>query len=392
MSEWQEYSLEDIAHINPTERLAKGIVAKKVAMEYLQPFTKKISAFSLEEYKGGVKFRNGDTVMARITPSLENGKTSYIDILEDGEIGFGSTEFIVLREKNGISEKQFIYYFSISAELRNIAILSMTGSSGRQRVQTDVVKQHEFLLPPLPEQKAIAEVLSSLDDKIDLLHRQNKTLEQMAETLFRQWFAEEVGDDWEEGVISDLVDFNPKRVLAKGTIATYLEMASLNTKTFNPEGWYDREFKSGTKFINEDTLLARITPCLENGKTAYVTFLQENQVAWGSTEFIVMRPKQGIHPFFAYTLARNKDFREYAEGCLVGSSGRQRIDLEHLKKFDIPIPPKNIIDDFNNTLETIVPKLKMNAVQIHTLESLRDTLLPKLMSGEIRVNYNKEAE
>ncbi|HHT00441.1 MAG TPA: restriction endonuclease subunit S [Thiomicrospira sp.] len=204
--EWREYQLEEIAHINPTERLPKGTIAKKVAMEYLQPFTKTIPTYSLEKYKGSVKFRNGDTVMARITPSLENGKTAYVDILDDDEVGYGSTEFIVLKEKASISDKQFIYYFAISPELRDIAILSMTGSSGRQRVQTDVVKQHEFLLPPLPEQKAIAEVLSSLDDKIDLLHRQNKTPEQMAETLFRQWFVEEVGEDWGVLCLSDVAE------------------------------------------------------------------------------------------------------------------------------------------------------------------------------------------
>jgi len=209
-SEWREYQLEDIAQINPTERLPKGTIAKKVAMEILQPFTKKIPTFTLEEYKGGIKFRNGDTVMARITPSLENGKTAYVDVLDDAEVGYGSTEFIVFREKEGVSDKHFLYYFAISPELRDIAILSMTGSSGRQRVQTDVVKQHEFLLPPLPEQKAIAEVLSSLDDKIDLLHRQNKTLEQMAETLFRQWFVVEAG---EEGVLGDVIEiFDSKRI------------------------------------------------------------------------------------------------------------------------------------------------------------------------------------
>lgn len=184
MSEWKEYKLEDFAKINPIERLPKGALAKKVAMEVLQPFTKKINSYSLEKYSGGTKFKNGDTVMARITPSLENGKTSFVDFLDNEEIGFGSTEFIVLRERENISDKHFLYYLAISPELRDIAILSMTGSSGRQRVQTDVVKEYSLLLPPLPEQKAIAKILSSLDDKIDLLHRQNKTLETMAETLF----------------------------------------------------------------------------------------------------------------------------------------------------------------------------------------------------------------
>lgn len=191
MSEWREMALDSVALINPAESLKRGTIAKKIAMDAIQPFTKKPSSFAIEEYNGGMKFRNGDTIIARITPCLENGKTAYIDILKDGEVGFGSTEYIVLREREEISDKQFLYYFSISSVFRDIAILSMTGSSGRQRVQTEVVRQHIFELPSLPEQKAIAAVLSSLDDKIDLLHRQNQTLEAMAETLFRQWFDKE---------------------------------------------------------------------------------------------------------------------------------------------------------------------------------------------------------
>jgi type I restriction enzyme S subunit len=253
-------------------------------------------------------------------------------------------------------------------------------------INTEILKSILISYPPLSEQRAIAAVLSSLDDKIDLLHRQNKTLEAMAETLFRQWFVEEAKEDWEEGKISNLIEFNPKRQLSKGTIAPYLEMASLSTSTFNPDSWYNRKFSSGTKFLNGDTLLARITPCLENGKTAYVTFLDNDQVGWGSTEYIVMRSRDKLHPFFSYTLARNAEFREYAKGCLAGSSGRQRVEINHLMNYKIKIPPDNILLEFNEFAESIVPKLRSNSDQIRTLEKLRDTLLPKLMSGEVRVS------
>ena len=351
MSEWQEMSLDSVAIINPTESLKRGELAKKIAMDAIQPFAKKPSSFSIDEFNGGMKFRNGDTVIARITPCLENGKTAYINVLNDDEIGFGSTEYIVLREREGISNKQFLYYFAISSVFRDIAILSMTGSSGRQRVQMAVVRQHIFELPSLPEQKAIAAVLSSLDNKIDLLHRQNKTLEAMAETLFRQWFVVELDGNYEFGKISDVVEFNPIRQLSKGQKAPYLEMAALSTEVFNPSNWYEREFSSGTKFINGDTLLARITPCLENGKSAYVSFLDDNQVGWGSTEYIVMRSRLSLHPFFTYVLSRNSDFRDYAEGCLSGSSGRQRVDISHLKNYPIIIPSKNTIEKFNAIID-----------------------------------------
>ncbi|HEY9188848.1 MAG TPA: restriction endonuclease subunit S [Ignavibacteria bacterium] len=135
MKGWREMSLKDVAIINPAEKLPKGKISKKVAMEILQPFSKKIPSFSLEPYNGGMKFRNGDTIIARITPCLENGKAAFVDILDNNELGFGSTEYIVLRERKDISDKHFLYYFAISPDFRDVAILSMTGSSGCQRVQ-----------------------------------------------------------------------------------------------------------------------------------------------------------------------------------------------------------------------------------------------------------------
>ena len=231
-------------------------------------------------------------------------------------------------------------------------------------------------------------MLKSFDDKIDLLHRQNKTLEAMAETLFHHWFMED--ESLEQITVNDLIEFNPKRTLRKGTEATYLEMAGLSTQSFNATGYYTREFTSGTKFINQDTLLARITPCLENGKAGYVTFLSDNEVGWGSTEYIVMRPKSGIHPLMAYVLCRNQDFKDYAESCMEGSSGRQRVNVDHLKEFTIGKPSDEVIQQFNDYLESIESKLIYNSKQIQTLENLRNTLLPKLMSGEVRVQYQTE--
>ena len=237
-------------------------------------------------------------------------------------------------------------------------------------------------------QKYIGDTYFNLSLKIDLLHRQNKTLEAMAETLFRQWFIED--ETLAEVVVSELIEFNPKRSLSKGTDAIYLEMAGLSTQSFNATGYYRREFSSGTKFVQQDTLLARITPCLENGKAGYVTFLNDNEVGWGSTEYIVMRPKISIHPLMAYVLCRNQDFKDYAESCMEGSSGRQRVNVDHLKEFTIGKPSDEVIQQFNDYLESIEAKLIYNSKQIQTLENLRDTLLPKLMSGEVSVQYQTE--
>ena len=175
-----KYKLGDISIINPREIIKKGTIAKKVDMAVLQPFTRKIPSFELLEYKGGTKFRNGDTIMARITPCLENGKTSQVSILDDNEIGFGSTEYIVFRAKEGISDCNFLYYLVCSDIVRDPAIKSMVGSSGRQRVQTDVIQNLEIDLPSFETQKQIASILSALDDKIELNNKINENLRQSA--------------------------------------------------------------------------------------------------------------------------------------------------------------------------------------------------------------------
>lgn len=173
---WTTKKLSEIAYINPRESIGKGVVAKKVPMDRLQPFCRDIPEFVLEEYKGGTKFKNDDTIMARITPCLENGKIAKVSILSNDEIGFGSTEYIVFRAIDGVSDADFLYYLICSPLVRNPAIKSMVGSSGRQRVQTNVVANLGIELPPLEEQRKIGELLKTFDDKIKLNNEINNNL------------------------------------------------------------------------------------------------------------------------------------------------------------------------------------------------------------------------
>lgn len=175
-SEWKIMKLSDIALFNPRESIKRGQLAKKIAMDKLQPFNRDIPEFSIEEFKGGTKFRNGDTLMARITPCLENGKIAKVNILDEDEIGFGSTEYIVFRAIENLSDPDYLYYLVCSPIVRDVAIKSMVGSSGRQRVQTDVVENIEIAVPTLIEQRKIGKLLSSIDDKIAINSRINKNL------------------------------------------------------------------------------------------------------------------------------------------------------------------------------------------------------------------------
>ena len=180
---WTTKKLSEIAYINPRESIGKGVVAKKVPMDKLQPFCRDVPEFVLGEYKGGTKFRNDDTIMARITPCLENGKIAKVSVLNTDEIGFGSTEYIVFRAIDGVSDADFLYYLISSPLVRNPAIKSMVGSSGRQRVQTDVVANLDIELPPIEEQRKIGGLLKTFDDKIKLNNEINNNLEQQIEMV-----------------------------------------------------------------------------------------------------------------------------------------------------------------------------------------------------------------
>jgi type I restriction enzyme S subunit len=259
-----------------------------------------------------------------------------------------------------------------------------TGSAQPQLPIRDL-KEIIFLLPMLPEQRAIAGVLSSLDDKIDLLHRQNKTLEGMAEALWRKMFVEEADSGWHNGKLGDIADINPLRSIKKGTSATYLDMSNMPTAGPFPKEWVQREYTSGIKFKNGDTIIARITPCLENGKTAYVNFLNHEEIAWGSTEYIVIAPKPGYCSEWYYFLARNDDFRDFAIQNMTGTSGRQRVSGDSIAEYEIAIPPMNISEKYITFTGPVMEHIRQNSFQIRTLSRLRDTLLHKLMSGEVRV-------
>lgn len=176
MSNWTTKKLSEIVRFNPREKIKRGTLAKKIAMDTLVSFCRDVPSFDLTEYNGGTKFRNGDTIMARITPCLENGKTAKVSILDDNEVGFGSTEYIVFRAIEGISNEDYVYYLVCSPIVRDPAIKSMVGSSGRQRVQTDVLKNLEICVPDLETQDKIGLILKSIDDKITINKKINENL------------------------------------------------------------------------------------------------------------------------------------------------------------------------------------------------------------------------
>ncbi|MEO0074842.1 MAG: restriction endonuclease subunit S, partial [candidate division WOR-3 bacterium] len=188
--DWEEVVFSKVIDVNPYRELKKGSRAKYVSMDALEPFSRKIYNITIKEYKGGTKFKKNDTLFARITPCLENGKIAFVDFLTEGEVGFGSTEFIVLSAKENLTDPYFVYYLSRTPEIRKIAIKSMTGTSGRQRVENDIFDSIIVRIPNISEQTAIAKILSDLDAKIELNQQMNKTLEEIGRAIFKHWFVD----------------------------------------------------------------------------------------------------------------------------------------------------------------------------------------------------------
>ena len=414
-SDWNDSVLSDVIDFNPKEELKKGKTAKKIAMEELHPFDKKVNGFTLAEYSGGAKFRNGDTLLARITPCLENGKTAYVDILEKDEIAFGSTEFIVMRAKTGITDEAFIYYLATSPAFRAVAIQSMTGTSGRQRVQNNLLENAVFRIPTLPEQRAIAATLSALDDKIELNNRINKTLEEMAQALFKQWFVDfEFPDEngqpykssggemeeselgpipkgWKLARLSDICN-----VLSGGTPKTGVaEYWNGPIPFFSPKDASDGFYTIDTEKTITGEGLKNCNSKLYPKDTVFITargtvgkvVLSGRDMAMNQSCYALQgREEIGQYFLFFQTVRAAEQLRKSASGAV--------FDAIIVKSFDsikVVVPPTCFLESFCELVHSLLSNVCLNTEQNNYLSSLRDAILPQLMSGEIRVPIEEVA-
>ena len=399
MEQWKEYRLEDFIHFNPTITLKKGTVARKIAMDNLIPHSRKIYSWSIEPYSGGAKFQNGDTIMARITPCLENGKHSYVSILDEGEIAYGSTEYIVMRGINGISNNLFVYYLSQYSKFKNAAVKSMVGSSGRQRAQVDVLKNLAFNLPGLTEQKRIADFLSSLDDKIELNRQINDNLEQQAQALFKSWFVDfepfkdgefvdsELGmipKGWEVVRVSKFINIsketiNPNR--NPNVLYAHYSIPAFDNGT-KPEYQIGAEIKSNKLVVNNGTtLVSKLNPRIK--RIWHISKVENNGIC--STEFIPYMDKNG-NSCFLYCYLTSDVFYGTALSLVNGATGsHQRFHANDTLNFLFPYNA-SVAHQFNDKVNPILEKKATLLFESHRLEQLRDTLLSRLMSGELKIN------
>ena len=416
MSKWRKKQLQEIAFLKPTENLKKGDIAPNIPMANIKEFQRDVVKIDYGEFRGGTKFRNGDTLLAKITPCLENGKTAFVNCLQEDEIGFGSTEFIVLRAKENIDER-FLYYLSISPEFRKQAISLMEGTSGRKRVNENALKISDFLIPDLEEQRKIANILSAIDDKIQINNQINQELEAMAKTLYDYWFVQfdfpdQNGKPYKSS--GGKMVYNPelKREIPEGWgVEKLSEFLVLNKDKYNKElNWQKIHYLETSNLIENkieklkkldiksDKIPSRAKEIVKDRDILY-SLVRPNQMHFGfirnpiqnlvaSTGFVLLscevNPIYNIFFYLFMTLPNN--VRRMIKLSESSTSSYPSIRPEDILNMEIVTPY-----DFSNYrslveyLDKIYYQIDVLYKQNEALIQLRDWLLPMLMNGQVKV-------
>mgnify|MGYP002775255392 CR=1 FL=1 len=401
--EWKEVTLGNFMQCNPKRTIKKGQEARKITMDLLIPHSKTIRNWNYEPYSGGAKFQNGDTIMARITPCLENGKHAFVSILDEGEIAYGSTEYFVFCGKENVSDDDFVYYLTKTPLFRDTAIKSMVGSSGRQRAQMDVLENLQMLVPKdISDQRRIASILSSLDRKIELNNKINAELEEMAQAIFKNWFVDfepfkdgefvesELGmipEGWKVGSIGDIVEFQNGFAFSSKDFSEYGEYKIITIKSVQDgcllsEGSskiseYPTKMPAYCKLQSGDILLS-LTGNV--GRCCLVTephLLLNQRVA-------KIKAKESFDNSFSYALFRLKETKELLISISRGTAQANLSPVE-ASKLPMVIPSEDARKNFSMISDSIMDKIISIHIENSRLSLLRDTLLPRLMSGELEV-------
>ncbi|WP_232287702.1 restriction endonuclease subunit S [Verminephrobacter eiseniae] len=425
--EWGEIPFSEAVLLNPATPLVKGVIYPFVEMSAIAVGTRDVKCSEYRNFSGGgSRFQDRDTLMARITPCLENGKLARFQAPEGEPIGHGSTEFIVIRGKPNVTDNDYAYYLAISSEVRKFAISQMTGTSGRQRVPTDALGKISVLLPPLTEQKAIAHILGTLDDKIALNRRMNATLEAIAQVLFKSWFVDfdpvraKMEGRWQRdqslpGLPADLYDLFPERLVAS-------ELGEI------PEGWAIGSFSEAVEIIGGGTPKTSVSEywggdipwfsVVDTPPSSDVFVVQTEKsitrsglngssarmIAKGTTiisargtvgnlgiagrdmtfnqSCYALRGKNGSGDYFVFLSAQCmvEQLKVMAHGSVFSTITRQTFDAVRFV-----LPPEPVLQQFERTATSVFDAIFGNGNDSRSLARLRGTLLPKLISGELRI-------
>jgi type I restriction enzyme S subunit len=389
MTEWKEYKLIDITEPIKETYIPNGSEnLLYIGLEHIEQATLRLNGIgkSTDVTSNKFLFKLNDVLFGKL-------RVYFRKVVKPKFNGICSTDIWVFRAKEGFSQ-DFLFYFFANWDFVNLAD-GGEGGTRMPRADWNFLKHTVWNIPTLLEQKSIASILSSLDDKIDLLHRQNATLEKMAETLFRQWFVEEVQEDWEEIKLGSIVEVI-NGVSYKSVDLNSSRTAMVTLKSFDRNGGFRMDgFKEYTGNYKELHILKE-----GDLVVAHTDITQEADVI-GNPVMVIGNPKYDTMVFsmdlvkvtskddnysneYLYLLMKSNEFKEH---CLGYSNGSTVLHLSKkaVPEFEMKLPPNNLINDFSKIVKPLVQKQFKNQTQIRTLTALRDTLLPKLMSGEVRV-------
>ncbi|OGX61452.1 MAG: hypothetical protein A2471_04285 [Omnitrophica WOR_2 bacterium RIFOXYC2_FULL_45_15] len=383
---WKECLFSEFVEIAPQVKLNNGSVYSFIEMADLSENSKYCVSKETRTFNGsGTRFEEKDTLFARITPCLENGKICQVRGLLNNK-AFGSTEFHVFRGKTGISDTDFVFYLSRWNEVRDFAEANLHGTSGRQRVPKESFDNLLLNLPSLPEQRAIAGVLSSLDDKIDLLHRQNKTLEGIAESLWRKMFVEDADPNWKKGTLSEF-----------GRIVCGKTPSKKNSEYFDGRVPFIKipDMHGNVFIFDTEDLLTEEGRTSQDNKTiparsvcvsciATVGLVGMNAIDSQTNQQInTIIPNEEYQRYYLFLLMRSMTDDLYARAS--GGTATDNLNTGDFSRIEVSRAPESIIKNFDGIVKNYFEKIYANQLQIRTLSRLRDTLLPKLMSRELKV-------
>lgn len=385
MSEWKEVKLGDCIETNK-QSIGKDYPLSDILYLDTGSITanriEKLQKFSIPNAPSRAKrlVEEEDIIYSSVRPNqlhygfIENPKDNLVV----------STGFVVIScDKEKIQPKYLFYYLSSDNSTEYLHSIAEASTSAYPSLKPSDIEALEINLPPLSEQKAIAEVLSSLDDKIDLLHRQNKTLEQMAETLFRQWFVEEASEDWERRTLKDEFDF----VMGQSPPGSSFNEDGIGIPMYQGNRDFGYRFPSNRIFTTDAKRMAKAFDTLISVRAPVGEQNMANEDCCIGRGVAAFRYKKNSE-FYSYTYFKMKslmdEIKEYNnEGTVFGS-----ISKSDFEKLEVVVPNYKDVLKFQEEIKPIDDKIIENTIQIRTLEKMRDTLLPKLMSGEITIEMN----
>lgn len=384
----------DCIQISPPVSLVKGKIYSFIEMANVSTVFREPDYIDVKAFSSGTKFEDGDTVIARIEPCLQNGKRFFVNGIGKG---FGSTEFLVFRPKTIVVDNKYLYYFMKTEYIQQLMVSSMTGATGRQRVNNDIFADLEISLPDISVQRRIASILSAYDDLIENNRRQIKLLEEAAQRLYREWFVElrfpghegvkvmdGVPEGWMKGTVDNIVKllsgypFKSSEYVSSGKYRL-ITIKNVKDGEFSPDNvdYIDQlpDKVPSHCILTEGDILLSLTGnigrvCIVNG----YNYLLNQRVA----------KLQTLHPAYAYCMFRSKEMLNKMT-ALSNGVAQQNLSPIRAEKIRILIPSSNLLFQFKNIVEPIISQIILLNNQITFACEARDRLLPELMDGEMEV-------